>query len=63
MISKIKQGKWIERDRGAILEKGSEKASLKRLHLSRDLNEKRERKKKRKRRGRRRYLGKEHPKH
>lgn len=38
IMSKIKAGKGIERDRDAVLDIGSEKVSLKR-HLSRDFSD------------------------
>lgn len=55
-INEIKQNKGKEKNRGAIFDRGSEKASLKRLHLSREFSE-RERegwgKQRRRRKGRR----------
>lgn len=39
-INKIKQGKGIERDRDAVFDGRQEKTSLKRLHSSKDFNEK-----------------------
>lgn len=38
-INKIKQNKEKEKNRGAVFDRGSEKASLKRLHLSTDFSE------------------------
>lgn len=38
-INKIKQNKEKEKNRGAVFDRGTEKASLKRLHLSRDFSE------------------------